>query len=114
MYLFGNYIPDSLTLRQGLSRIRGLGFRKVEDMCSRFGFSQRQTLGEVDETTIRQISQFISDNYIFESGLRKERRSHIEKLIKARTYRGTRHTSGLPVRGQRTHCNAKTARKKTR
>ena len=112
MYLFGNYIPDSLTLRQGLSQIRGLGFRKVEDLCSKFGFSPNQRIYGMSEEAIRQLSQEISEQYLFESELRKQHRFHINKLIKIRSYRGMRHRNGLPVRGQRTRSNGKTARKK--
>ena len=110
MYLFGNYIPDSLTVRQGLSKIRGLGFRKVEDLCSHFGLSERQRLDQLSEETIRQLIQEISESLLVESELRKQHRLNINKLIKIRSYRGVRHRQGLPVRGQRTRSNAKTAR----
>lgn len=107
MYLFGKNISETLTIRQGLSKIHGLGFRKIEDLCSKFGLSELHRLYALSEETIRQLSNEIGQHSIIESELRKQQRFNINKLIKIRCYRGIRHRNGLPVRGQRTHSNAK-------
>ena len=74
--------------------------------------SKNKRVNSLTEDEIKKIREFIDENYKVEGDLRREISLNIKRLIDLATYRGTRHKKKLPVRGQRTHCNARTRKGK--
>ena len=79
------------------------------------GIDPDKRANELPETDIAKINQIIDNGFVVEGALRRQVQQNISRLREIRSYRGDRHRSGLPVRGQRTRCNARTrkGRKKT-
>jgi small subunit ribosomal protein S13 len=97
-----------------LCQIYGIGKRKASQLCAQIGISEthnRQN-GHTHTTLTRfqldQLNQFISLHYTVDSELRRTITHDIKRTQSCGSYRGLRHTAGLPVRGQRTHTNART------
>jgi small subunit ribosomal protein S13 len=84
-------------------------------ICSVLDIPERVKLKDVSKDKLKLLADFIDSNYVIGSKLFRDKSLSIKKLIKMSAYRGFRHVRGLPLRGQRTHTNAKTSRKfKTR
>ena len=104
----GVNIPDSKRIEIGLTYIFGIGnprALKILEKANVDAFKKIQDLGEDEVNRIRQV---IEDEGDVEGDLRKDVQMHIKRLIDIQSYRGSRHRRGLPVRGQRTHTNART------
>ncbi len=108
-------IPDNKKIRYALRYIYGIGPKFADDILTEAsvdGDTRARDLGDQD---VGQIASIIDAGYIIEGTLRRQVQQHIQRLKDIRSYRGDRHRKGLPVRGQRTRCNARTrkGRKKT-
>ena len=75
---------------------------------ARNSISQKKRVNSLTEDEVLKIREFIEQNYKVEGDLRREVSLNIKRLVDLATYRGSRHKKKLPVRGQRTHCNART------
>ena len=108
-------IPENKKIRYSLRYIYGVGPKFADDILEVAGIDPEKKAHELEEREISQIAAVIDENYIVEGALRRQVQQNIQRLRDIRSYRGDRHRRGLPVRGQRTKCNARTrkGRKKT-
>ncbi len=108
-------IPDTKKLRYALRYIYGIGPKFANDILAEAGVDPEKRSREMTDQEVSQITAAIDGGYIVEGALRRQIQQHIQRLRDIRSYRGERHRRGLPVRGQRTRCNARTrkGRKKT-
>ena len=91
-----------------LTYIYGIGPNKAKDICASTGIAPNKRADELDENDVKKIRDYIDQNLKVEGDLRREIAMHIKRLMDLGAYRGLRHRRGLPVRGQRTHTNART------
>lgn len=101
-------LPKNKHLFIGLTYIFGIGKKRALEICEKTEISPNKKVGELTEAEIKKIREFIDKNYKVEGELRREIAMNIKRLIDMGCYRGIRHKKGLPVRGQRTHTNART------
>lgn len=113
IYLFESELPENMSVIFALKRIYGIGEKSSFLICKKLGFSINFKIKNLSKDQITDILNLIESlNLIIASDLKKFKSLIIKNLISIKSYRGLRRTQGLPVRGQRTHTNAKTARKK--
>lgn len=108
----GVNIPSSKKIVYGLTYIYGIGQKTSSDICSRAGISPDKRGHELDESEVIKLREIIDKNYKVEGDLRREVSMNIKALVDLGCYRGVRHRKRLPVRGQRTHTNARTRKGK--
>ncbi len=101
-------IPDGKKLEVALTYIYGIGWARAKEICESVGIPGTKRLGELSPEELAKLRKFIDENYKVEGDLRREVQLNVKKLVDMGTYRGIRHTRGLPVRGQNTRTNAKT------
>lgn len=110
-YIFNQYINPRKTIKVSLTNIYGIGLAKTKKMLDSLCFNLNMRTCFLTPSDLALISRYIKKNYEITSILRKNVRSNIQRQGKIRSYRGFRHKKRLPLRGQRTHTNAHTARK---
>src|SRR5207253_10370846 len=91
-----------------LRYIHGIGPSNAKDITMKVGIAPDRTVSDLTENEIIQIREAIDRDYVVEGDLRREVAMNIKRLMDLGCYRGLRHRKGLPVRGQRTHTNART------
>jgi len=96
------------------TKMDGIGPKKAIQVRSRLGISENIKIKELTKYQIDQMEQMIGQDHLVHWELKRGERADIERLISISRYRGIRHQDGLPLRGQRTHTNARTCRKKIR
>ncbi len=108
-------IPERKKIRFALRYIYGIGPKFADNILAEAGVDPDRKASELSDQDVTQIATVIDANYIVEGALRRQVQQNIQRLRDIRTYRGERHRKGLPVRGQRTKCNARTrkGRRKT-
>jgi small subunit ribosomal protein S13 len=108
-------IPENKKIRYALRYIYGIGPQTADDIIAETGINPDTKAKDLTETEVGQIIACIEAGIQVEGTLRREVQQNIQRLRDIRCYRGDRHRKGLPVRGQRTRCNARTrkGRKKT-
>ena len=108
-------IPDRKKLRYSLRYIHGIGPRYADQIIEKLSLDPHKKANELTESEVAQINNLLDSEYLVEGGLRRQVQQNIQRLREIRSYRGDRHRRGLPTRGQRTRCNARTrkGRKKT-
>ncbi len=108
-------IPDTKKLRYAMRYIYGIGPKFADDILAEASVDPDKRARELTDQEVSLITAAIDAGYIVEGALRRQVQQHIQRLRDIRCYRGERHRRGLPVRGQRTRCNARTrkGRKKT-
>ena len=115
VYLFESELPNSKILSFALVNVYGIGKANAFLICKKLGFSRNLTVKELSkEQTGRLIKSIESSNLIVAGDLLKYRLLIAKNLVSIKSYRGLRRYQGLPVRGQRTHTNARTCRKRFR
>ena len=110
--LAGVNVPSSKRLVIALTYILGIGKKYANDICSSVSIDKNKRVNNLTEDEIIKIRECIDKNYIVEGDLRRSVSSNIKRLTDLGCYRGLRHRSKLPVRGQRTHTNARTRKGK--
>ena len=95
-----------------LTYIHGIGKKYSNEICTKINIEKSKRVNSLTEEEVLKIREFIDQNYKVEGDLRREVSLNIKRLIDLATYRGSRHKKKLPVRGQRTHCNARTRKGK--
>ena len=105
-------IPDKKKIYFALQYIHGIGALFAKRILEEAGVDPNLRSNEVDEQKLAQINAIIDANYIVEGALRRQVQQNIQRLKDTRSYRGDRHRKGLPTRGQRTRCNARTRKGK--
>ena len=104
----GVNIPTNKRVEIALQYIHGIGPRIAKDICSKVSIPAERRVNELTDAEIIQIREVIDRDYMVEGDLRREVAMNIKRLMDLGCYRGLRHRRGLPVRGQRTHTNART------
>lgn len=104
----GVNIPTNKRVEIALRYIHGIGPSTAAEICEKVGISHERRVHDLTDQEILQIRETIDSTYQVEGDLRRERSQNIKRLMDMGNYRGLRHRRGLPVRGQRTHTNART------
>lgn len=108
----GVNIPTSKIVQVGLTYIYGIGDKFSKKICKDLDIPKAKRVNELTDDQILKIREYIDKNFTVEGDLRRETSLSIKRLIDLATYRGSRHRKKLPVRGQRTRCNARTRKGK--
>jgi small subunit ribosomal protein S13 len=106
--LAGVDLPPKKRTEIGLTYIYGIGRARSLSLCHRAGVNPDKKVGELTDDEVNRIRLLLEAEGAVEGDLRKELSMNIKRLIEMGSYRGLRHRRGLPVRGQRTHTNART------
>ena len=108
----GVNIPQNNLVLVGLTYIYGIGDKFSKKICKDLEIPKAKRVNELSDDQILKIREYIDKNFKVEGDLRREYSLSIKRLIDLATYRGSRHRKKLPVRGQRTRCNARTRKGK--
>jgi small subunit ribosomal protein S13 len=101
-------LPNKKRAEIGLTYIYGIGRARSNSILYRAGVDANKKIADLTEDEVSRIRQILEEEGAVEGDLRKEISMNIKRLIEMGSYRGLRHRRGLPVRGQRTHTNART------
>ncbi len=101
-------LPRDKRIEIGLTYIFGVGHSRSLDACLSLKIDPDTKVRDLTDSEVQQIRQFIEANYRVEGDLRREVTQNIKRKVEIGSYQGIRHRRGLPVRGQRTHTNART------
>ncbi len=104
----GVNIPTNKRVVIALQYIHGIGPKKAQEIMQKVSIPQERRVSQLTDQEVLQIREVIDRDYIVEGDLRREVQLNIKRLTDLGCYRGLRHRRGLPVRGQRTHTNART------
>ena len=104
----GVNIPTGKRVVIALTYIHGIGRTKAVEICEKVGIPFERRVNDLTEVELTGIRDSIDNDYQVEGDLRREVAMNIKRLMDLGCYRGVRHRRGLPVRGQRTHTNART------
>lgn len=104
----GVNIPTNKRVVIALQYIHGIGAKKAGEIVEALKISSERRVQDLSDAEVLQIREMIDRDYIVEGDLRREVAMNIKRLMDLGCYRGLRHRRGLPVRGQRTHTNART------
>ncbi len=104
----GVNIPTDKRVLIALRYIHGIGPAMAKEICEKVGIAPERRVNQLSDAEILQIREAIDRDYLVEGDLRREVAMNIKRLMDLGNYRGLRHRRGLPVRGQRTHTNART------
>ena len=104
----GINLPTGKRVPIALTYIHGIGTNTALKICTELKISLLSKLNELDDIQLSSIRDYIGSNLMVEGDLRREKSINIKRLMDLGCYRGLRHRRGLPVRGQRTHTNART------
>jgi small subunit ribosomal protein S13 len=104
----GVNIPTNKRVEIALSYIHGIGHTKAKEICEKVSITPERRVSELTDAEVLQIREVIDRDHMVEGDLRREVAVNIKRLMDLGNYRGLRHRRGLPVRGQRTHTNART------
>ena len=104
----GVNIPTNKRVVIALQYIHGIGPKKAEEITTALNIPAERRVAQLTDAEVLQIREMIDRDYLVEGDLRRETAVNIKRLMDLACYRGLRHRKGLPVRGQRTHTNART------
>ena len=108
----GVNIPQNKLVHIGLTYIYGIGNKFSSEICNSLEIPKSKRVNELTDDQILKIREYIDQKITVEGDLRREKSLSIKRLIDLASYRGSRHRKKLPVRGQRTRCNARTRKGK--
>lgn len=104
----GVNIPTNKRVVVGLQYIHGIGLAKAKEIMEKTSIPETRRVSQLTDQEVLQLREVIDRDYVVEGDLRREVSMNIKRLMDLGCYRGLRHRRGLPVRGQRTHTNART------
>ncbi len=110
----GVNIPTTKRVVIALTYIHGIGNTKAKEICKVVGILPERRVNELSDSEVIKIRETIDANYTVEGDQRREVAMNIKRLLDLGVYRGLRHRRNLPVRGQRTHTNARTRKGRSR
>ncbi len=110
----GVNIPENKRVVIALTYIHGIGRPSAVRICDTLSFAESKRVKELSEEEIRSVRELIDKDFLVEGDLRRQVSMNIKRLMDLGCYRGLRHRKGLPVRGQRTHTNARTRKGKAK
>ncbi|HYC67723.1 30S ribosomal protein S13 [Brevundimonas sp.] len=108
----GVNIPTNKRVEIALQYIHGIGAHAAKDITAKVGIEPSRRVNQLTDAEVLQIRETIDRDHTVEGDLRRETSMNIKRLMDLACYRGLRHRKGLPVRGQRTHTNARTRKGK--
>lgn len=115
LYLLETNLLDRKSVFFALSKVYGIGKSTAFSICKKLGFSINLKIKDLNQEQIAEILQLVdSSDLSLNNELKKLKSLTLKKLVNIKSYRGLRRIRGLPVRGQRTHTNAKSAKKSKR
>ena len=101
-------IPREKRVEASLRYIHGIGSKRAEDICRDLDIESSTRVTNLSNDELAKIRKYIESNYRVEGDLRRDVSQNIRRKTEIGSYQGQRHRTGLPVRGQRTHTNART------
>jgi small subunit ribosomal protein S13 len=104
----GVNLPTNKRIEIALQYIYGIGGAKAKEILQKVSIPDSRRVSQLTDQEVLQLREMIDRDYIVEGDLRREVSMNIKRLMDLGCYRGLRHRRGLPVRGQRTHTNART------
>lgn len=104
----GVNIPTGKRVEVALTYIHGIGQTNAKKICEKVNIPRERRVNELADADVIRIREVIDRDYMVEGDLRRDVAMNIKRLMDLGCYRGLRHRRGLPVRGQRTHTNART------
>ncbi|TDL77664.1 30S ribosomal protein S13 [Palleronia sediminis] len=104
----GVNIPTAKRVPIALTYVTGIGRSAAQAICDAVGIDSSRRVNELSDAEVLKIREHIDENYTVEGDLRRDTQMNIKRLMDLGCYRGLRHRRNLPVRGQRTHTNART------
>ena len=110
----GVNIPTNKRVHITLTYIHGIGNTKAREITTKLGIAESARVQDLTDQEVLQIREAIDAGYTVEGDLRRTVSQNIKRLMDLACYRGLRHRKGLPVRGQRTHTNARTRKGKAK
>ena len=110
----GVNIPTGKRIIIALQYIHGIGPKKAGEICHKTGISESKRVSQLTDAEVIKVREAIDRDYTVEGDLRREVSMNIKRLVDLGCYRGLRHRKRLPVRGQRTHTNARTRKGKAK
>lgn len=110
----GVNIPTQKRVEIALTYIHGIGRKTAKEICAKIGILSQRRVHELSDAEVLRLREVIDRDYRVEGDLRREVAMNIKRLMDLGCYRGLRHRRGLPVRGQRTHTNARTRKGRAR
>ena len=110
----GVNIPTNKRVEIALTYIHGIGPAKAKEITAKLGIPAERRVQDLTDQEVLQIRETIDADYTVEGDLRRNTAMNIKRLMDLACYRGLRHRKGLPVRGQRTHTNARTRKGKAK
>ena len=108
----GVNIPANKRVTISLRYIYGIGATKAQEICDRLSIAPERRVNQLTDDEVLRIRELVDREFRVEGDLRREVAINIKRLMDMACYRGLRHRRGLPVRGQRTHTNARTRKGK--
>jgi len=108
----GVNIPTNKRVCIALTYIYGIGLKKASDICSIASVDKSKRVNQLNEEEVTKIRELVEKKFVVEGDLRRQIAMNIKRLTDLGSYRGLRHRKKLPVRGQRTHTNARTRKGK--
>lgn len=112
MYLFQTHLKEKVSIYKTLSKIIGIGGKMATQTCDRLGISKHATLDDLSSFQLIKLTQIVPQSFLINDEYRVFTAEKIKRLVSISCFRGFRHLEGLPCRGQRTHTNACTTRKR--
>jgi small subunit ribosomal protein S13 len=110
----GVNIPTNKRVEIALTYIHGIGRTKAREIANSLNISSERRVQDLTDQEVLQIRETIDAQHTVEGDLRRQVAMNIKRLMDLASYRGLRHRKGLPVRGQRTHTNARTRKGKAK
>ena len=110
----GVNIPTQKRVEVALTYIFGVGRTRAKNICGKLSIPVERRVNQLTDDEVLRIRELIDRDFVVEGDLRRETAMSIKRLMDLGCYRGLRHRKGLPVRGQRTHTNARTRKGKAR
>ena len=110
--VIGIDIPPNKRLVISLTYIYGIGKAVSEEIINKLDLDPNMKAQNLTDDQVSRLNATLQSEYVVEGDLRRQIQNNIKRLISINSYRGTRHRVGLPVRGQRTRCNARTRKGK--
>jgi small subunit ribosomal protein S13 len=104
----GVNLPTNKRVVIALQYIHGIGSKIAQDIMGKVNLPAERRVSQLTDAEVLQIREIVDRDYMVEGDLRREVQLNIKRLMDLGCYRGLRHRKGLPVRGQRTHTNART------
>jgi len=115
LYLLETKLPENKSVFFALTNVYGIGKNTAFSICKKLGFSVNLKTKDLTQEQIEELLQLVdTSNLTLNNELKKLRSLTLKTLISIKSYRGLRRVRGLPVRGQRTHTNAKSSKKSKR